>query len=165
MIDLNLKPWLIEINTNPCLELSSPLLGRLIPSLVENVFKYLYNHVESALTLSSLPLNSGKTIKNSASETILSWIIGSSWSSTRASMVNKLKPYTGVTLRQTRTWAKSNKTLKYTKTTAFNNGRVNWAKGKSKRTDYFSKSFFSLFKLLIIPYSSNHINTQYNTVK
>lgn len=26
MLDWNLKPWLIEINTNPCLELSCPLL-------------------------------------------------------------------------------------------------------------------------------------------
>lgn len=39
MIDLALKPWLIEINTNPCLELSSPLLNRLIPALVENTFR------------------------------------------------------------------------------------------------------------------------------
>lgn len=39
MIDEDLKPWLIEVNTNPCLELSSPLLGRLIPSMVENAVK------------------------------------------------------------------------------------------------------------------------------
>jgi tubulin monoglycylase TTLL3/8 len=31
MIDENYKLFLIEINTNPCLELSSPLLGRIIP--------------------------------------------------------------------------------------------------------------------------------------
>jgi hypothetical protein len=40
MIDENYQPWLIEINTNPCLELSCPLLSRLIPSVVENTFKY-----------------------------------------------------------------------------------------------------------------------------
>ena len=34
MIDQHLKPWLIEINTNPCLELSSPLLARLIPTVL-----------------------------------------------------------------------------------------------------------------------------------
>lgn len=34
MIDSNFKPWLIEINTNPCLELSCPILERLIPSMV-----------------------------------------------------------------------------------------------------------------------------------
>jgi hypothetical protein len=31
MIDEDLKPWLIEVNTNPCLELSGSLLTRLIP--------------------------------------------------------------------------------------------------------------------------------------
>lgn len=39
MIDEDLKPWLIEVNTNPCLELSSPLLGRLIPAMIENAVK------------------------------------------------------------------------------------------------------------------------------
>lgn len=39
MIDEDLKPWLIEINTNPCLELSSPLLARLIPTIVEQMFR------------------------------------------------------------------------------------------------------------------------------
>lgn len=36
MIDEAFKVYLIEVNTNPCLELSSPLLARLIPSMVEN---------------------------------------------------------------------------------------------------------------------------------
>ena len=39
MIDENFKSWLIEINTNPCLECSGSLLSRIIPSLVENVFR------------------------------------------------------------------------------------------------------------------------------
>lgn len=26
MIDMDFKPWLIEINTNPCLEMSCPVL-------------------------------------------------------------------------------------------------------------------------------------------
>jgi len=39
MIDLDFKVWLIEWNTNPCLELSSPLLMRLIPSMIENAFR------------------------------------------------------------------------------------------------------------------------------
>jgi tubulin monoglycylase TTLL3/8 len=39
MIDDEFKPYLIEVNTNPCLELSSPLLARLIPNMLENAFK------------------------------------------------------------------------------------------------------------------------------
>ncbi len=35
MIDSNFKPWLIEINTNPCLETSGMVLNRIIPNLVE----------------------------------------------------------------------------------------------------------------------------------
>lgn len=39
MIDEEFHPWLIEINTNPCLELSCPLLGRIIPAMVENALR------------------------------------------------------------------------------------------------------------------------------
>lgn len=39
MIDRKFRPWLIEVNTNPCLELASPLLSSLIPAMVENAFK------------------------------------------------------------------------------------------------------------------------------
>lgn len=39
MIDEDFKPWLIEINTNPCLELASPYLRILIPAMVENAFR------------------------------------------------------------------------------------------------------------------------------
>lgn len=39
MIDEDFKPWLIEINTNPCLELCCPLLSKIIPAMVENAFK------------------------------------------------------------------------------------------------------------------------------
>ena len=34
MVDEDFKPWLIEINTNPCLEISSPVLERLIPHMI-----------------------------------------------------------------------------------------------------------------------------------
>jgi len=40
MIDEDMKPWLIEVNTNPCLELSCPYLARLIPSMIENAVKF-----------------------------------------------------------------------------------------------------------------------------
>lgn len=39
MIDSHFRPWLIEINTNPCLELSSPVLMDVLPNLIENVVK------------------------------------------------------------------------------------------------------------------------------
>lgn len=39
MIDDIFKPWLIEVNTNPCLELSSPYLARLIPTMIEHALK------------------------------------------------------------------------------------------------------------------------------
>ena len=39
MIDRKFRPWLIEINTNPCLELASPYLSALIPAMVENSLK------------------------------------------------------------------------------------------------------------------------------
>ena len=39
MIDQDFKTWLIEVNTNPCLELGSPLLARIIPNMIENALK------------------------------------------------------------------------------------------------------------------------------
>jgi tubulin polyglutamylase TTLL1 len=39
MLDSGLKPWLIEVNTNPCLELSSNYLTTLIPAMVENALR------------------------------------------------------------------------------------------------------------------------------
>ena len=40
IIDANFQPWLIEVNTNPCLEESSPLLAMLIPRMVGNTNYY-----------------------------------------------------------------------------------------------------------------------------
>ena len=41
MIDDNFKLWLIEVNTNPCLEVSCPILSRIIPPLIENVLRFI----------------------------------------------------------------------------------------------------------------------------
>ena len=39
MIDENYKVWLIEVNTNPCFELSCPLLAKIIPTMLDNAFR------------------------------------------------------------------------------------------------------------------------------
>lgn len=39
MIDSNYEVWMIEVNTNPCLELSSKLLERVIPTMLEQTFR------------------------------------------------------------------------------------------------------------------------------
>lgn len=39
MIDESYKTWLIEVNTNPCLETTCPLLDRVITGLLDNLFK------------------------------------------------------------------------------------------------------------------------------
>ena len=37
LIDNKFKPWIIECNTNPCLEINCSLLARLIPNMLNNV--------------------------------------------------------------------------------------------------------------------------------
>lgn len=39
LVDASFRPLLIEVNTNPCLELSSHSLERLIPRMLENMFR------------------------------------------------------------------------------------------------------------------------------
>lgn len=41
MIDSEGSVWLIEVNTNPCIELSSPLLAQLIPRMLGTHFHYV----------------------------------------------------------------------------------------------------------------------------
>jgi len=40
MIDEVFKVYLIEVNTNPCLEIQSTLLARLIPNMIENALRF-----------------------------------------------------------------------------------------------------------------------------
>jgi len=39
ILDEDFNTWLIEVNTNPCIEESSPLLGMLIPRMLDEAFK------------------------------------------------------------------------------------------------------------------------------
>ena len=39
LIDANFRPWLIEVNSNPCLEVNCPLLADLVPTLIENTLR------------------------------------------------------------------------------------------------------------------------------
>ena len=49
MIDRSLQPWLIEVNTNPCLEESSGLLKQLVPRMLDDTFKLTLDLVFPAL--------------------------------------------------------------------------------------------------------------------
>lgn len=39
IIDETFNVWLIEVNTNPCIEQSSPLLAQLIPRMLDDAYK------------------------------------------------------------------------------------------------------------------------------
>lgn len=45
MIDENFKVWLIEMNTNPCIECSCPLLSTKIPKLIENLLRVVVDPI------------------------------------------------------------------------------------------------------------------------
>ncbi|CAD8123980.1 unnamed protein product [Paramecium sonneborni] len=57
MIDDNFKLWLIEANTNPCLELSCPLLSKIIPTLIENLFRIVIDPIFPPPFFEEWPLN------------------------------------------------------------------------------------------------------------
>ena len=41
MIDSDFKVYLIECNINPCLDIMSPVTARIVPSMLDNGFRYL----------------------------------------------------------------------------------------------------------------------------
>ena len=44
LLDKSETPWLLEVNINPCLETSSPLLEKLIPRMLDDAFKLTLDH-------------------------------------------------------------------------------------------------------------------------
>ena len=40
-MDSDYETWLIEVNTNPCLDTTSSLLARIIPGMLENSFRFI----------------------------------------------------------------------------------------------------------------------------
>ena len=55
MIDYQLKPWLIEVNTNPCLEESSKLLKQLVPRMLDDALKLTLDVVFPPLKDEDMP--------------------------------------------------------------------------------------------------------------
>jgi hypothetical protein len=47
MLDSDLNCWLIETNTNPCIEESSKLLEMLLPRMIDDMFKLTIDKVFS----------------------------------------------------------------------------------------------------------------------
>lgn len=45
MVDSDLNVWLIEVNTNPCLELSCSYLATIIPAMLENAFRIVLDPI------------------------------------------------------------------------------------------------------------------------
>eukprot|EP00347_Sterkiella_histriomuscorum_P023784 403333401 len=53
MLDEDFRLYLIEVNTNPCLEMSSPLLCRIIPEVLDNAFRIILDPIFPSPDLSS----------------------------------------------------------------------------------------------------------------
>jgi hypothetical protein len=47
MLDSDFNVWLIEANTNPCIEESSKLLEVLLPRMIDDLFKLTIDNVFS----------------------------------------------------------------------------------------------------------------------
>jgi len=53
MLDEDFRLYLIEVNTNPCLEMSSPLLARIIPEVLDNAFRLILDPIFPSPDLSN----------------------------------------------------------------------------------------------------------------
>lgn len=148
MIDQDLKPWLIEINTNPCLELSCPLLSKLIPGIIENTLRYQPFYLEYVwIPFFLLPKN-GLLPKKCKQEIvlwtkiILNLFLTSLWIESQSFL------FLVETLGQTRPkWEKLMKTTRHSKMRGLNFGK------KSYEYVFDSLSILILIKGLQIIYA------------
>ena len=69
MIDEGGHVWLIEVNTNPCLETSNSLLSRIIPNMLDNAFRIVLDSLfpvsKKANNVSNFPINRFELMYNS----------------------------------------------------------------------------------------------------
>ena len=76
MIDDTGHVWLIEVNTNPCLETSCSLLSRIIPNMLDNAFRIaldsLFPVSKKSNNTTNLPINRFELIYNSIVDTKIS---------------------------------------------------------------------------------------------
>lgn len=45
VVDNNFNPWLIEVNTNPCIEQSSDMLSKLLKRMLDDAFKIILDPI------------------------------------------------------------------------------------------------------------------------
>lgn len=72
IIDQELNPWLIEVNTNPCLEESSTLLKVLLPRMIDDALKLTLDQVfppkRASRPLGEIKKESPRTVEEAENE-------------------------------------------------------------------------------------------------
>ena len=124
MIDENFDPWLIEVNTNPCLEMSCSLLEKMMPQLIDNVFKQIILNIGFVSILYFHLLRHGKQGKSSFLEIILFYKIDFKQFSMKSLMENNYKPFIKMEIDLMKRWARLSKITRYLRMMAMKSGRM-----------------------------------------
>ena len=67
ILDIDFNVWLIEVNTNPCIEESSELLKILLPRMIEDMLKITVDPIFPKIKKKKMKKDSpSKTIKNTS---------------------------------------------------------------------------------------------------